>query len=91
MLEAVVLEKALALKTKKNTWEEVAETITRSAGTRAGTDVVAEGALGDGSAFHVSLEADALRCRFTRVFKSHDRAATVARAQKKAIAILSRY
>ena len=65
VLEAVVLEKALALKTRNNSWLEVAVAINAAAPSSWPKS------LGDGKAFNVSLEVDALKMRLKRVFKPH--------------------
>jgi hypothetical protein len=85
VLEAVVLEKALALKTRNNTWLEVAKSINAAAPSSWPKS------LGDGKSFNVSLKTDQLRHRFTRVFKpQRNREAIVGAARAKAVAILGR-
>ena len=86
VLEAVVLEKALTLKTKKNSWKDVAKII------HAQAPSTWPKTLGDSKAFNVSLEWDALRIRLQRCFspKAPSCSVVVARARSKAIDILRR-
>jgi hypothetical protein len=80
-----VLERAQALKTRNNSWQEVAEAM------HAAAPATWPKVLGDGKTFNVSLEIGPLRERLKRVFKPrYNRTGIVAAARTKAVAILSR-
>ena len=80
-----MLERALALKTRNNSWEEVAKAM------HAAAPATWPKVLGDGKTFNVSLEIGPLRERLKRVFKPrYNRTGIVAAARTKAVAILSR-
>ena len=85
VLEAVVLEKALQLRARYNSWLEVAKAI------HAAAPSSWPKTLGDSKAFNVSLEIYPLRDRLKARFPTKgNRKHTVAAARKKALAILAR-
>ena len=85
VLEAVVLEKALQLRARYNSWLEVAKAI------HAAAPSSWPKMLGDSAAFNVSLKIDTLNSRLKAKFPpQHSKAAIVERARKKAVAILAR-
>ena len=85
VLEAVVLEKALQLRARYNSWLEVAKAI------HAAAPSSWPKTLGDSAAFNVSLEIDPLNERLKAKFPTKgNRKHTVAAARKKALAILAR-
>ena len=85
VLEAVVLEKALQLRARYNSWLEVAKAI------HAAAPSSWPKTLGDSAAFNVSLEIDTLNLRLKAKFPyGCNRKQTVAIARKKAVAVLAR-
>ena len=85
VLEAVVLEKALQLRARYNSWLEVAKAI------HAAAPSSWPKTLGDSAAFNVSLEISPLNSRLKAKFPANrNRQQIVALARKKAVAILAR-